>query len=157
MSDENIEKKFRSNDRLEIRNARVMWVGEPREINDEKTLCSAKVISQPGNEKDSDCWITFTGANKLGERIFGLKKGDRVCVAGKPFFTAYVDKEGVARPSVEIKFPEYVDITYRAPNEDGPAAEPEEEAEETPVPVSKVVPAKRGPGRPKKQLPFDEE
>lgn len=147
--------KFRSQDRFEIRNARVMWVGEPREINDEKTLCSAKVVSQPGNEKDLDCWVTFTGANKLGERIYGLKKGDRVNVAGKPFFGCYVDKEGVARPTVEIKFPEYVDIVHR----ENPEAEPAEEVDDTPAPTAKKeeAPAKRGPGRPKKSLPFDEQ
>lgn len=150
-------KKFRSSDRFEIRNARVMWVGEPREINAEKTLCSAKVVSQPGNDKDLDCWITFTGANALGERIFGLKKGDRVNVAGKPFFGCYTDKEGVAHPTVEIKFPEYVDIVHR----DSPEAETEAATEEDDAPpvvaASKIAPEKRKPGRPKKALAFDEE
>ncbi len=159
MTDNN-EKRFRSTDTLVIRNARVMFVSEPKEINDTTTLCSFKVVSQPGgnNDRDLDCWVTVTGANKLGERIFGLTKGDRVNVAGKPYFGAYINKDGAPVPTVEIKFPDYLDVLR------GPAAAVEETATEEPVvedkkPVvaaSKTAPEKRGPGRPKK-MPFDEE
>jgi single-stranded DNA-binding protein len=155
MSEDN--KKFRSSDRFEIHGAYVMVVGEPKEINKETTLCSVKVISQPGNERDSDCWVTVTGANKLGEKLYGLTKGDRIAFAGKPYFGAYIDKEGVARPTLEIKFPEYVHIerTNSVPTEEN-APEPEEE-DDTPVNKKDETPTKRGPGRPKKKLVFDEE
>ena len=159
MSDENTEKKFRSEDDLVIYNARVMWVGEPRDVKDDLRLCSAKVVSQPGNDRDQDCWITFTGSNKLGERIYGLAKGDRVNVAGKPFFSAYIDKEGAPKCSVEIKFPRLLQVVHREETGE-PATEPEDED----IPVTPAVkkgatetaPAKRGPGRPKKSLVFDE-
>lgn len=150
MSDE--AKKFRSSDRLEIRNARVMWVGEPRTVG-EKTLCSAKVVSQPGNERDMDCWVTFTGAEGLGQKIFNLKKGDRVNVAGKPFFGAYVNDSG-AHPTVEIKFPEYVEVVFRAPSDE---SSEDSESEDEPEPAPVKTEEKRKPGRPRKNLPFDKE
>lgn len=157
MSEEN-DTKFRTSDRLELRNVRVMWVGEPREVGtgDRKTLlASAKVISQPGNERDMDAWVTFTGGAKMGERISELKKGDRVNVSGKPYFSAYIDKEGNPRPVVEIKYPDNLDVVFRAPTEE--VAEEETVEEETPVEEAPKPTNKRGPGRPKKVLAFDNE
>lgn len=154
MSEDN-DTKFRTSDRLELRNVRVMWVGEPREVgsgDNKKLLCSAKVISQPGNERDMDAWVTFTGGANLGQRISELKKGDRVNVSGKPFFSAYIDKEGNPRPVVEIKFPDNLDVVFRAP------AGEEVVEEETVEEVVEEKPAeKRKPGRPKKVLAFDNE
>lgn len=151
------EKKFRSSDRFEILNARVMWVGEPREISADKTLCSVKVVSQPGNDKDKDCWVTVTGANKLGEFLYSLKPGDVVHAAGKPFFGAYIDKNDNPVPTLELKYPEFV-LKGRAgvDSESAPAADDTEE-EETPPAKEVEKPVKRGPGRPKKSLPFDQE
>ena len=143
------KKVFRSSDRFEIRNARVMWVGEPKEISDDKTLCSFKVVSQPGNEKDHDMWVTVTGANTLAERIFGLKVGDRINTAGKPTFRSYEDKEGKTVWVMEIKFPEYLDIVHRV---DGVSTKPEavEDKEESKEEEDENPVAKRKPGRPKK-------
>lgn len=149
------ETNFRSSDRLEIRNARVMWVGEPREVGtgDKKTLLvTAKVISQPGNDRDMDCWVSVTAGGKLGERVASLVKGDRINVSGKPYFGAYL-KDGVAHPTVEIKYPDNLDIFGpRVITETAEEETVEEVVEETPKPT-----AKRGPGRPKKTLPFDAE
>ena len=154
MSDE--KKLFRSNDRLELRNVRVMKIDEPRELNDETTLCSFSVVSQPGNEKDMDQWVRVTGKNGLAERIFNSQVGDRVNVAGKPFFSTYASKDGDTRFTVEIKFPEYVD--FLSPRKEGGAvAELPEVTTPAVSPVS--VPEKRKPGRPRKMsdgLPFEE-
>lgn len=147
-------KKYRSSDRFEIRNARVMWVGEPRAVGD-KNLCSAKVVSQPGNDRDMDCWVTFTGADKLGEMIFNLQKGDRVNVSGKPFFSAYLDNDGNPHPTLEIKYPEVDFLTPR--RDEVTKIDAEEETEEETEDEKPVVEEKRKPGRPRKNLPFMKE
>jgi len=151
------KKLYRSMDSLELRNVRIMKVDEPRELNDETTLCSFSVVSQPGNDKDMDQWIRVTGKNGLAERIFNSQPGDRVNVRGKPFFSTYEDKDGNTRFTVEIKFPEYVDFLSprsepKGPPSDNEGAVVEEEEEQKPE-------VKRGRGRPRKSkddLPFEE-
>lgn len=142
------KKLFRSNDTLTIRNVRVMKVDQPREVNDELTLCSFSVVLQPGNEKDLDQWVRVTAKNGLAERVFAMQPGDRVNVAGKPFFGSYTDKDGNVRTTVEIKFPEYIDfLTPKTEKAEGTVAEVEEEEETKPEPVKTE---KRKPGRPAK-------
>jgi single-stranded DNA-binding protein len=151
------DRKFRTRDRFELLGVRVAVVGEPKEINAETTLCECKVVSQSGDERYPDTWVTITGANGLAEKIYGLNKGDRINVAGKPYFRAWLDKEGNPQVSVEIRFPEFVDICARtadAPAKDAPAAkgktvveEPEADEEET-----EEVPAKKPVGRPAKKV-----
>lgn len=149
------KKLFRSKDTLTLRDVRVMKVDEPRELNDETTLCSFSVVSQPGNDKDMDQWIRVTGKNGLAERIYQMQPGDRVNVAGKPFFSTYEANDGTTRFTVEIKFPEYVDFLTK-PTEKGPPSDSgavEEVVEEAPK-----TEAKRGRGRPRKnsdELPFE--
>lgn len=147
------DKLFRTNDRMELRNVRIMKVDEPKELNEETTLCSFSVISQPGNDKDQDVWVRVTGKNGLAERIFNSAVGDRVNVAGKPFFRAYLDKDGAPKVAMEIKFPEYIDfLSPRATTEGSGTVE--EVVEETKPEVTE----KRKPGRPstksKTEIPF---
>lgn len=153
------KKLFRSRDTLTLRDVRVMKVDEPRELNDETTLCSFSVVSQPGNDKDMDQWIRVTGKNGLAERIYQMQPGDRVNVAGKPFFSSYEDKDGNTRLTVEIKFPEYVDfLTKPTEKPEADKGEVEEVVEEAPVKVDAKTEAKRGRGRPRKnsdELPFE--
>lgn len=146
------DKLFRTNDRMELRNVRIMKVDEPKELNEETTLCSFSVISQPGNDKDQDVWVRVTGKNGLAERIFNSAVGDRVNVAGKPFFRAYLDKDGAPKVAMEIKFPEYIDfLSPRAEKTEGTVEEVVEEKVEAPA-------EKRKPGRPstksKTEIPF---
>lgn len=156
MADE--KKLFRSMDALELRNVRIMKIDEPRELNDETTLCSFSVVSQPGNEKDMDQWVRVTGKNGLAERIFNSSVGDRVNVRGKPYFGTYEDKDGNTRFTVEIKFPEYVDfLSPRSEKKEDTGAVAE--VEETEPEPKKTTETKRKPGRPRKNtddLPFEE-
>lgn len=156
MSEE--KRLFRTTDRLELRNVRVMVVEEPKEINDETTLCSLKVISQPGDEKYVDAWVRVTGKNGLAQKIFNMQKGDRINTAGKPYFQVYQGKDGPAL-SIDIRFPEYIDLVHT--DRDKELVEEDDRPAET-SPVKEVVaeetmPAKRR-GRPPgvKKMPFDE-
>ncbi len=86
----NEKKLYRTTDTMTLRNVRVMVVEEPKAINDETTLCSIKVVSQPGDEKYSDLWVRVTGKNGLAEKLWKLKPGDYVNVSGKGYFQAYL-------------------------------------------------------------------
>lgn len=144
---ENEKKLWRTKSVYEAYNVMIMSVDEPKQINDELTLCSFSFIDQSGNEKHPDTWVRVTGGNALAERIFSCKKGDRVNVRGKPYFRAYM-KDGEPVSTVEIRWPDIDFLTPHAKDESESEPEPE-----TPVVSTDTVTEKRKPGRPKK-LPF---
>ena len=156
----NDKKLYRTSDTVTLRNVRVMVVEEPKAINDETTLCSIKVVSQPGDEKYQDLWVRVTGKNGLAEKLWRLKAGDYVNVSGKGYFQAYMKGDGTPGISCDIRFPDYVDFLGNAGREDKAATEDDD----TPTPAAKTVteeaPAKRRgrpPGTGKRTMPFDEE
>lgn len=152
------KRKFRTRSRYEAHNVRIMSIDEPKPINEETTLCSFSVVDQSGSDKDPDTWVRVTAKNGLAERVYNSKVGDRVSFAGKPFVRAYTDKEGVAKATIEVKFPEFIEFLTRL--------ETTEATEEAPAKEEEVVaeaPKRRGrpPGSTKKPdgktLPFGDE
>ena len=155
-----MEKKlYRTTDTMTLRNVRVMVVEEPKAINDETTLCSIKVVSQPGDEKYSDLWVRVTGKNGLAEKLWKLKTGDYVNVAGKGYFQAYLKGDGTPGISCDIRFPDYVDFLGNAGREEKAATEEVDDAPPVAVKTEEAPTKRRGrpPGTGKKVLPFDNE
>jgi hypothetical protein len=148
------KKLFRTSDTFTLRNCRVMVVEEPRVINDETTLCSIKLVSQPGDEKYIDMWVRVTGKNGLAEKMYNLKVGDYVNVSGKPYFQLYTKGDGTPGVSCDIRFPDFVDFLGNAGRTEKTDTE---ETEAAPV-KTEEAPKRRGrPPGAKKTMPFDAE